>query len=306
MFDLVGTFLELGDATSRNLEYSHEKGLSYGEETITETNLLGIGRRHPKLVHICTFSKRVEATNGADWEWHIIGRKLTLKIRVQAKRVQRDNILRVAHTVKSSGKQQHALLIEGAKKSGMKPIYCIYCTETQRSIWTSCKDKPGFKMFHTGCLVADAKHVPIGTRNLGQIERKCRPWHHLVTPHSETDKNWGYCSKWALWWDDEDTLLFQAREVIKGFSVENREMRNFTGWNPPTISDLNEDTKRDFDEEGVEETKAEDNERLSPESAQGKRRAKRDRERLQELGISRLFLMDVREEIQLAHKRESQ
>ena len=28
---------------------------------------------------------------GADWDWHIVGHKWTLKMRVQAKRVQRDD-----------------------------------------------------------------------------------------------------------------------------------------------------------------------------------------------------------------------
>ena len=39
--DLTLTFLELGDATSRNLGFSHcdDFWVSYGEETITETNL---------------------------------------------------------------------------------------------------------------------------------------------------------------------------------------------------------------------------------------------------------------------------
>ena len=47
--DLALTFLELGDATSRNLEFSHADNVwvNYGEETITETNLLEIARRHP-------------------------------------------------------------------------------------------------------------------------------------------------------------------------------------------------------------------------------------------------------------------
>ena len=70
--DLALTFLELGDAASRNLEFSHgdDVWVSYGEETITETSLLEIGRRHPRLVRVRTFPKMVEATNGADWEWH--------------------------------------------------------------------------------------------------------------------------------------------------------------------------------------------------------------------------------------------
>ena len=106
--DLALTFLELGDATSHNLGFSHRNNVwvSYGEETITETNLLEITRRHPRLVDIRTFPKQVEATNGADWEWHIIGSMRTLRMRVQAKRLQRNGVLKVKHIVKSSGMEQ--------------------------------------------------------------------------------------------------------------------------------------------------------------------------------------------------------
>ena len=67
------TFLELGDATSRNLEFLHCDDVwgSYGEETTTETNLLEIWRViRSTSVSGPTFPKLVEATNGADWEWH--------------------------------------------------------------------------------------------------------------------------------------------------------------------------------------------------------------------------------------------
>ena len=70
--DVTLTFLELGDATSRNLEFLHCDDVwgSYGEEAIAETNFLEIRRRHPEHVRVRTFPKPVEATNGADWEWH--------------------------------------------------------------------------------------------------------------------------------------------------------------------------------------------------------------------------------------------
>lgn len=40
---IITTLLELADATSRNLDFAHRPGVrvSYGEETITETSLLG-------------------------------------------------------------------------------------------------------------------------------------------------------------------------------------------------------------------------------------------------------------------------
>ena len=110
---LTATLLDLGDATSRNLEFSHRANvsISYGEETITESNLLEIRRRHPKLVRLRTFTKREEGKIGADWEWHIVGRRRTFKMRVQAKRLQCNGVLRVKHKVKSSGRQQRCLLI---------------------------------------------------------------------------------------------------------------------------------------------------------------------------------------------------
>ena len=125
--DLTLTFLELGDATSRNLDLSHcdDVWVSYGEETITETNLLEIRRRHPEHVRVRTFPKQVEATNGADWEWHIVGLRRTLSLRVQAKRLQRNGVPKVKHKVKSSGKEQRDLLIAGAGTEGMRPAYCI-------------------------------------------------------------------------------------------------------------------------------------------------------------------------------------
>ena len=66
--DMTLTFLELGDATSRNLEFSHcdDVWVSYGEETITETDLLETGRRHPERVRVRTFPKPLYAYSGAN------------------------------------------------------------------------------------------------------------------------------------------------------------------------------------------------------------------------------------------------
>ena len=152
------TFLELGDATSRNLEFSLRKDVfvSYGEETITETNLLEIRRRHRRCICLETFPKKKEAQYGADWEWYIVGNQWTLKMRVQAKRVQRDDSLKIKYKVKSSCKQQRELLLERADADKMKPLYCIYCTEPQRSFWKQSHANGDFRgmpnrVFVGGC-----------------------------------------------------------------------------------------------------------------------------------------------------------
>ena len=290
------TFLELGDATSQNLEFSQRDNVSvsYGEETITETNPLEIRRRHPDRIHLYTFSKAAEAKTGAGWERHIVGGRRTAKMRVQAKRVQRNKVLRVKHKIATSGIQQRDLLIKDAGAVRMKPVYCIYCTETQRNIWTQPKAPPGYLNHHTGCLLADALDVPLATRNLDEIEEKCIPWHYLV---------------------ERAVFVHEKRERIKtdyveyiGYASVDLDMmpiglddgeagpKWYTGWNAPTIEDLNEDTGREFDWTGVEKTTSEDLNRLQTETSEGRRIAEYDRRRLHELGISRMLVLDVRDD----------
>jgi len=289
-FDIAATFLELGDATSHNLEFSHQADVhvSYGEETITEINLLEIRRRHRKLVRVSTFTKPGEAKSGADWEWYIVGREYTAKMRIQAKRLQRNNALKVKHTVKSSGSQQRELLIAGAQTANMKAMYCIYCTEPQRKFWTEYRAPPGYRSFQTGCLLAKASDVPLATRRLDEIEEKCKPWHYL------------FVQSHLVSVDDRNSMSFipvegwRKRLVPIGPIDGGAVSPDSSGWNVPTIEDLNEDTGRDFDRAGVEETTEEDLARLEPNTEHGRRIAQSDRGRSKELGISRMMVMDVR------------
>ena len=293
---IAATFLELGDATSRNLQFSHrgDVSVSYGEETITETNLLEIRRRHPERVHLQTFTKAQEGKIGADWEWHIVGRKRTAKMRVQAKRLQCNDVLKITHKVASTGKQQRGLLIGGAQTDGMKPVYCIYCTEPQRGIWTEKTAPIGYRSYHSGCLLADANDVSLTTRRLHQIEDRCIPWHFLIERSAFLYDRQEFIDA------GQDALFVRTRvsiglmpiPLVGGEAVPPRRR----GWNAPTIDDLNEDTGRDFDGIGVAETTDEDRARLEPGTAAGRQIAERDRERARERGISRMMAIDVRED----------
>ena len=292
--DLTLTFLELGDATSRNLEFSHcpDVWVSYGEETITETNLLEIRRRHPEHVRVRTFPKQVEATNGADWEWHIVGLRRTLSMRVQAKRLQRNGVLKVKHTVKSSGKEQRDLLIAEAGAGGMKPVYCIYCTEPKRKVWTQGQAAPGLRSFQTGCLLADAEDVPGGTTRLNEIEKMCWPWHHLFARELLMQK---VSQAFAVEVGEfvQPIWVSQPRPPLVA-DDETAEAGDGSGWNAPSIDDLNEDTGREFDGTGVRETTGEDLARLEPGTGAGSEVAESDGERLRKLGIRRMVVLDVR------------
>lgn len=302
-FDIADTFVELGDATSRNLAFSQGKGVgvSYGEETITETNLLEIRRRHPKLVRLHAFSKHAEAQNGADWEWHIVGHRRSLKMRVQAKRVQRNKVLKIAHEVKSSGKQQRDLLIAGAAAAGMKPVYCIYCTESQREFWTQFKALPGFGAFETGCLLAGAENVPQDTKRLVEIEKKCWPWHYLFVPGVVFAVEAGYVEA-----DAEEAVEFASLRRTRSYADVTDGLEDPAGgsrWNAPTVDDLNEDTDREFDRVGVAETTEEDRARLEPETQAGREMARSDEERLRKLRLSRMLVVDVRNDPEADERR---
>ncbi|MGV1831485.1 DUF6615 family protein [Agrobacterium vitis] len=184
MISLLHTLLELGHSTSQNLEFaqSPDVRVSYGEETITETNLLEIRRRHPDKVTLRTFSKSQESKNtGADWEWHIIGRVYTLKMRVQAKRIHKaGGIGNLKQMGKGAAKPQIDLLVEDAKANGLFPAYCFYCAEPQRSYWVKGTEEEKVEAFETGCLIADAETVQAkAPKKLSDIEKDTVPWHFL-------------------------------------------------------------------------------------------------------------------------------
>lgn len=179
--NLCQTFLEFGDAISRNLELAYGSHISYGEETITEGTLLQIWSRHSGMVDIQTFSKPREAMNGADWEWHIIGRKYTLKMRVQAKRLAKNGlqIKRLySQQAKTAPHPQIDMLIADATLQGLLPVYCFYSAEPARSTWTAASMPPNYQ---AGCLVGLASDIKAqGSKYFYSLERVTVPWHFLV------------------------------------------------------------------------------------------------------------------------------
>ncbi|MBD9371344.1 hypothetical protein IB238_01655 [Rhizobium sp. ARZ01] len=182
-FHLCHTLLTLGDVVSRNLQLSYGCEISYGEETITESCLLEIWRRHSSIVHVETFTKRQEARNGADWEWHLIGRAYTFKMRVQAKRLARNaGKMRSLFTykAKSSLAPQVDMLIRGAAAMKLMPVLCFYSPETARRKWTAAKMPLGLE---AGCLIGDASKITTGGNNdLTSLEHITVPWHFLACP----------------------------------------------------------------------------------------------------------------------------
>ena len=175
----------------------------------------------------------------------------------------------------------------------MKAVYCIYCTEPQRKVWTQPKALPGLGGFQTGCLLADAASVPCATTKLGEIEEQCRPWHHLFAPAVLTQIV-------------EELESFDAPPLVQVVSNGPSGIRfsdvshrpggptGSAGWDAPTVDDLNDETEREFDWTGVAKTTDEDQARLAPETERGWQITRSDEERLRELGICRMMAIDVR------------
>jgi hypothetical protein len=275
---LLYSLLELGHATSQNLGFAHQTNVhvSYGEETITETNLLELRRRHPTIIKLTTFAKQVEAHNGADWEWHIIGRAWTFRMRVQAKRIQKDGKLKIPHKVKSSGEQQIDLLLEHAKNDGLKPVYCLYSAERQRTFWQKSSVSEGIEAFEAGCLLASAHTVKAKMpKKLSEIENDCVPWHYLVERMRYKER------KFFDLFSDDGILQFLVFEGLLSH-VSDSEARDVTLDEFPTFDELNSDKPLGREIEGLIETSSEDGTRERPEDVYRRR------------GISRLIEIDVR------------
>ncbi|MEQ1933962.1 MAG: DUF6615 family protein [Fimbriimonadaceae bacterium] len=276
-YSLLTTLLDLGHGTSQNLGFAHRSDVfvSYGEETITETNLLELRRRHPSIIHLETFSKKKEAALGADWEWHIIGRRRTLRMRVQAKRLQKDDKLKIPHKVASSGKQQIDLLIADAKQQSMHPVYCFYSSERQRNHWkTGFSTGGGF--FEAGCLLASAHRVKsIMPTSLPAIERYSVPWHYLVD-----QRRFERLGLLEFAGEDDSAIQFPSSAFdipINGKADDKSDTIDAF----PTIDDLNIDADLSRSYEGVVDTAEE---RIRPSA-----------HTFLERGIAKLIEIDVRE-----------
>jgi hypothetical protein len=280
MISLLHTLLELGHSTSKNLEFAHSPDVkvSYGEETITETNLLEIRRRHPRKVKLLTFSKSQESkSTGADWEWHIIGRVYTLKMRVQAKRIHKaGGIGNLNQMGKGAAKPQIDLLIEDAEANSLFPAYCFYCAEPQRSYWVKGSSEETAEAFETGCLIADAETVRSkAPKKLNEIESDTVPWHFLGVRHKFSARKSPYLQRYQEDLPVERYIEQFVEEVVP--SYEDRA----TNVGLPTILQLNDGRSKLDDRKGISRTTDTIGEEMIP--ADFERR-----------GISRLLQIDMR------------
>jgi hypothetical protein len=118
-----------GDA----LKETSGRGISFGEETITETTLLDLLQAVPTL-RAKAFSKRQESQIGADWDFWVEGRYQWFAFTVQAKRAKRSSGRVVSYDIgyisgKSQGNpgtRQIDILETSSRKKRLPAIYALY------------------------------------------------------------------------------------------------------------------------------------------------------------------------------------
>jgi hypothetical protein len=222
MNDLCHSFLEIANRVWREIDEADRAGLSYGEETITETILLELNRNHSVNVRIKAFSKQVEEPkNGSDWEWWIGKKGQWLGMRIQAKKIKLPNEIfhrLQTYKTKSMSDTQINTLIKVAQNDRLNPAYCLYVHSRKVApLWRG--QARCFAPWHWpnqfGCLIGNAAAVKsTGSNKLADLAHVCFPWHHLVCDCLPTSRPDGSLA------DSVFAALKYSREAASKFSLE--------------------------------------------------------------------------------------
>lgn len=167
-----------------------------GEETLTDLNLLTIAVSHPTEVRLHKFTKRVEPSSGADWEWWLTGPSggwLGLRIQAKVIDLERMNFPYLHYRHKGGTKSQSETLIQAAQRNrpALVPLYCLYCN------WHRSAHRPklpcGFRSTRVtdfGCSIVSAHRVYSlqtgGVDTLNALLPYMLPWHCLTCCHVPT------------------------------------------------------------------------------------------------------------------------
>lgn len=182
-------FMQRAKYTWKRLGESKKYSIRLSEETITENNLYYLKVRNPNFIRIAQPSKKVEGKEGHDWEMWVISRQQTIGLRIQAKKLNLDNMTypeldRRAADYSSSKKYQVDLLIESSLRNPDKitrlPLYVFY-NHWNSSIFSYNSNC----YFHRqpslmGCGLTLAHYVKSAIQNkkkdLASLSSKMYPW----------------------------------------------------------------------------------------------------------------------------------
>lgn len=181
---LCATADSLARRTWDTILAGHAIGISVGEESITDTNLIELHTKHPE-VRIKKFSKWEEGkSTGADWEWwFVFPGGDSLCIRVQAKIIKHldsgPRFTNIDYPDDATRPRQLDMLIESCSRRNAAdprhvnkqriPLYCFYlasqtvpiplASEQTASMETCCVDAVSAAAKVWGCSLSHAERV---------------------------------------------------------------------------------------------------------------------------------------------------
>jgi hypothetical protein len=172
----------LAQATWERLHHAREYGVSQGEETITDINLLDIKRFGDGRIKVRKCPKHLESETGVDWDM-LIGSTNTgwSRYAVQAKRVnikasssnRYDTLKKIVKTKEDGDvvdkEEQLSILRRFASRRNASPLYCLYNyadKDDYDKYWQCCHQSQEIKQL--GCTVTPASVVDWATSNHGK------------------------------------------------------------------------------------------------------------------------------------------
>lgn len=187
---LCKDFVEQAVKTWKYIELSELTNIGLSEESITDINLLDLQRTHPSEILTQKFSKPRESQIGADWEWWLGSQGKWLGLRIQAKKLDPDNLsYPFLEHVSTNGRQIELLINHSLIQQPPRiPIYIFYnyWDMQQFSAPWLCQTFPP-QLEALGCGVVEAQLVKrildAGSNQLADIANLMYPWSCLVCCH---------------------------------------------------------------------------------------------------------------------------
>lgn len=161
-------FERLATETWEKLRDGHDLGISQGECTITDHNLLEICRARLPSLQIVKTPSRDEARTGTDWEWWIgCGSKGWYRFAIQAKKLYPPHQTYVSLGHKVGKRRQVDVLGDYARANRAIPLYCLYnyvpCID-QAKYWHCCQRRVDEQF---GCTLAHLNTIRIAVNTRG-------------------------------------------------------------------------------------------------------------------------------------------
>jgi hypothetical protein len=228
---LIDTFRKQASRTWMTLLRSRKFGIHYGEEGLTDANLLEIGARHPKEVRTRKFKKHEESRFGADWEWWFVGKSGYLGFRVQAKVIDLESGV-FEHLHYRRGKKgvysyQSDTLIDDAflYRPQRIPLYCLYSNwdtsgNQYRYSWNCRKYNRSVRSY--GCAIVSALAVKANRlkkkRDLNSLLPHMHPWHCLLCNCNATSSKQDLPQRVYSFW--KNTICPGELELLRSYNPE--------------------------------------------------------------------------------------